>query len=209
MLHKKLIIAAAAVAVSGLVSTADAQRPEEPKKANKFSATLVRAYDACDIGSVNDTTNGALALSACAPAVPSDTTCALEAGKASAKVDIKEKKGEFEGSIKVSKLVGCDGEQLCAFVDARVTTQACTSGNVGGCTVWESLTEKGGLDPDGFDSMICCTVAKGSCKIKIGLNAALGTPAIVPGDNASVTIGSVNLRRTGGGNVLASGLLAK
>lgn len=210
MFNKKIIVAASVLAITAMASNASAVRPEEPKKANKFSATLVRAYDGCDIGSTNTNTSGALALPACSPSVPSDTTCSLEAGKASAKVDIKEKKGFFEGSVKVSKLVGCDGEELCAFVSARVTTQNCASGDPDGCTVSDDLTGFGGvLSANGFDSGICCTVSKGSCKVKLGLNEALGSAAIVPGDNTSVTIGRVNLQRTGGGNVLSSGLLSK
>ncbi len=210
MLNKKLIVAASLLAIGALAGNANAVRPEEPKKANKNSSTMVRAYDFCAIGSALDTTGGALSLPACAPAVVSDATCTLEAGKASAKVDIKEKKGEFEGAIKVSKIVGCDGQELCAHVSARVTTDNCTSGNPDGCTVTGDLTEVGGLaSPNGFNSQICCTVAKGSCKAKIALNVALGSAAIVPGDNTSVTIGRVNLVRTGGGVFLASGLLSR
>ncbi len=210
MLSKKLIVAASVLAIGAMASTATAQRPEEPKKANKVSATLVRSYDACEIGSVNDTTGGALALSACAPSVPADTTCSLEAVKSSAKVDIKEKKGALEGSLKVTKIIGCEGEELCAEVDARVTTDNCTSGDPEGCTVWETLTELNGLSANGFASGICCTIdSKGNCKAKIGLNEALGSAVIVAGDNTSVTIGRVTLARTGGGNFLVSGLLSR
>lgn len=209
-MNKKLIVAAAAVVALGAWSTAAmAQRTtEEPKKANKVSGTMVRAYDACAVP--NDTTGGGLPLGACAPAVPSDSMCQLEALKGGAKVDLKEKKGELEGSVKIGKLTGCEGEELCLFADARVTTDNCQSGDPEGCTVASAATELGGLlAPNGFGSNICCIVDKGNCKVKIALNDALGADVVTGTSNTSITIGRLSMQRTGGGNVFSMGLLSR
>lgn len=200
---------AAAVAAGLVISagSADAQRPNEPKKANKYSSTMVRSYDSCALADNNDLTAGGLPLPACAPAVPSDGMCTLEAGKAAAKVDIKEKKGEFEGSLKVTKIQGCDGEELCAAVSSRVTTQNCNSGDPNGCTVALEFTETGTTGV-GFDTQICCTIDKGNCKAKIALNTALGSAVITAGNTTAVAVGNVTLIRTGGGAFLSAGVLS-
>lgn len=197
------VFGGACIGVALLSSASMAQRTG-PAKAKKFQANLVTAYDICNAMDANTNTIGGLMLPACSPAVPSDGTCSIDpggGGKVQAKADAA---GDVALKVKLKGIVGCDGEELQAQADARVTTNNCADANPDGCTVFELIsfpvTNPGN-----------CVIANGQCQIKSTVNAELGAGTIVAGENTSIEIGNVVLERQTGigdpGDVARAGVV--
>ncbi len=185
-----------------LFATVSMAGRQEPKKANKVQMTLVGAYEACPVGSVNDTTGG-LGLPACSPAIPSGGPCLIDFTKGGGKVQAKSKNGDIDIKAKAKGIQGCDGEAVCVFASFNATSDNCTVG--ADCTTVE-LTD--------FPVTLgagCAAISKGKVKIKTTLNTQL-PGAVDPADKVSITIDGVKLGLPAGtagvsGKIMAGGLL--
>lgn len=196
-----VVLGGAFLGVTLLASASLAQR-SDPTKANKFQSTLVTAYAPCTVP--NDTTAGSLPLLACAPAVPGDDVCTIDAGgggKVQAKADAA---GDVALKAKIKGIANCEGDKLKAYAGIRVTTNNCTSANPGGCTTQDQLFPVTAAGD--------CTIDGGKCGIKTTVNAELGAGTLTAGENTSITLNGVQLVRStnvnGGtpGAVAAAGL---
>jgi len=173
-------IAIAGVLVSGLafVATTAMGADNEPKKANKYQATLVNAYDACTAAS--ELTGGGTPLPAC-PAVDSSGGSCNFGEKGSGKAQAKAK-DDVALKLLAKGLENCDGTTLQAVATIQATTNNCTVS--ARCT---TVTISNFAIPGAT-----CLVDKGKCLIKGTVNEfAPGT--ITPNENTNITIGSVGL----------------
>jgi hypothetical protein len=198
-MRRTLFITACCIAVGLFIQGAALGVRHEPKKANKFQATLVTSYAECT--SPNDTLGGGIPLPGCHPAVPADGHCYINA-KGGGKVLAKEKNGDIAIKAKLKGIEGCDGETLCAEASLRATTDNCLSGDPDGCTSTNfanlPITYAG-----------CCMVTKGKCQIKTTVDTEV-PGAVMSGDNASIALLGCSLARTTGtaaGKVADCGLL--
>jgi hypothetical protein len=194
-MSKRLLTAACALIAVGMAAgSASAQMPV-PKKAKKFQANLVTAFAGC--AAPNDTTTGVLALPACHPAVPNDTVCGFDMsdpanpagqGQVQASVAGKGATADIKLKVKLQGLnAGCIGQTLCVKPFLRATSLACLSGDVGGCTTLEALT-----NPFALSGPACGVVdAEGALQIKTTVETAV--PGLVPGG----THLTIDLSRTG------------
>jgi hypothetical protein len=177
-----------------LATTAMAEHNDAETFFEELRSSVITGYEPCLPGNVNDATNGTVVgLPACHPADPdlrSDPQCGFDLGpagenKAGGKILFKAPKFDLDNNAatasltiaaKVNGILGCQGETLCPFLNTRATTDACVSGDVGGCTI-----------PDGTlftGPGLCCVVDKGKCKINVkGLTSYLWFPNAVSTDD--------------------------
>jgi len=193
---KRIVIVGGTALAMGFVVTAAMGLDNEPKKANKYQATGVNAYNECT--APTGTTAGALPLPACV-AVDSGTVCQFS-DKGSAKFASKAK-DDVSLKIKVGGLIDgsgtCDGTALQATATIQATTNDCTAGAAPRCS---TVTLADFPIPGAT-----CVVAKGKCQINTTVNtAAPGT--IVPGTNTAIRLGSVTLK-DGANTVVTAGVL--
>jgi len=184
-----LVLSGAVLGTTLLVSPSLARN--EPAKAGKYQSTLVTAYKPCT--APNDTTNGALPLPACHPAVPDDLVCSFNggSGKAAAKVDPA---GDVALKIQLKGVDGsCDGDVLRGVAGIRVTTNQCTSADPNGCTVSNALESNFPVTNTGS-----CTLDGGKCKIKTSINTELGAGTVSNGHQTNISILGVGLQRSTG-----------
>lgn len=183
-----------------LGSVALAARPGEPKKANKIQLTLARNW--ADAGVTNDTTTGSLTLPAHHPAATTDV-CAFDSASGSGKLSATVTgTPDIKFSVKLAGVTNCDGVNLCLAATIKLTTNACTSADPGGCTA----------GPTSFDTILqtaglCCTVVGGACTISTSANAAFGAGVIVSGDQVNTQILDSGVSRQGGARVFSAALL--
>jgi hypothetical protein len=176
--------------VVGLAATVAFGLDGEPKKANKFQATVINASGTCT--SPTESTGGSLAAPAC-PAT--DAAVCTFGDKGSGKVQAKAK-DDIYLSVKVGGLENCpDGTILQARATYSATTNDCTVSSR--CT---TITVPNFPIPGAT-----CTVSKGKCQIKTSLNTLI-PGAVTPGENTAVKLGDVGLV-TGTSQVAVAGLL--
>ncbi len=174
---RRIHLVGAGVLAVGLAATMAFGADGEPKKANKYQATMVHDVAVCTANS--EMTGGGLALPACPES--SSTTCQF-GDKGSGKVAAKAK-DDLALSVKLGGLENCpDGTVLQAYASFRSSTDDCTVS--ARCTT-VSLTN---FPIPGAT----CTVAKGKCKLKTTLNT-LVPGAISTGNNTSIILGEVGL----------------
>lgn len=180
---KKVIITMGVVALMASVSFgADG----EPKKANKYIATLVNAWQECT--SPSEATGAPLSLDACPAVDPSGASCNFLADKGKGLVKAKAK-DDISVQVTLTKLENCEGAVLCGFATARATTNDCTVSSR--CTAEDQIDFPA-------TATACCTVEKGKCKIKTTVNTLL-SGAIPTGENTSVALQEVRVAYDGGG----------
>ena len=210
-MRKFFLTAVAGIAALGLGASAAHAQFNFPKKANKFQSTMVTSYAPC--AAPNDTTTGALGLPACHPAVPNDTVCGFDVsdpakplgqGQLQAVVAGAGTKLDIKLQVKLQGLnAGCIGETLCIAPFLRASSTGCTSGDPGGCTTLEALTNPFALSGPG-----CGVVdAKGKLQIKTTVDTALGIDLITPGSRLTLDLARTGVRRTTGPSLPAAGTL--
>ncbi|MEW6268769.1 MAG: hypothetical protein AB1689_05660, partial [Thermodesulfobacteriota bacterium] len=203
-----LAVALGALAVVLTAGSASAQYAY-PKKGNKFQSTMVTAYAAC--AASNDTTTGAVPLPACHPAVPNDTVCGFDVtnpakplgqGQLQGVVTGKGATADVKLQVKLQGLnAGCIGQTLCIVPFVRASSQGCASGDPGGCTVLEALTNPFNIPGPG-----CGVVdAKGKLQIKTTVDTASGADIISGGNNLQLDLSRTGVRRTTGPSLPPAG----
>jgi hypothetical protein len=203
---------AAGVATLGLAASSAHAQFNFPKKANKFQATMVTAYGPCTAS--NDTTTGALPLPACHPAPRNDTVCGFDVsnpakplgqGQLQATVAGAGDKLDIKLQVKMQGLdAGCIGQTLCLAPFVRASSTGCASGDPGGCTTLESLTNPFALGGTG-----CGVVdASGKLQIKTTVDTATTIDLISPGSHLTLDLARTGVRRTTGPSLPAAGTLS-
>jgi hypothetical protein len=190
MVRRIAIVGALVCGAVFVVSTSMAA-DNEPKKANKYQATLVNAYDECTAPS--EVTGGTLPLPACPAVDPSGATCNFGekgSGKAQAKA-----KDDVSLKLLAKGLENCDGTTLQATATIQVTTNNCTVSSRCTTVTLENFQIPGAT----------CLVDKGKCLIKGTVNGfAPGT--LTPNENTNISLGSVGLQ-SGTTTVVTAGVL--
>lgn len=188
---QRLVAIGAVVAAAVLAQQTDAGAElPGPKKAKHYMTSFVEAFAPCT--SANDTTTGAIALPACHPAVPVDTSCGFGPdGRGTGSALVLPKEGtepqdvDLRGRL-VGLSAGCEGETLCLTATIVVTTVGCASGDAAGCTM-STLT-------DFAIGNGCDVVTNGKAKLRTTVNTAFG--AEVLNSNTVIQIRGVGIRRT-------------
>ena len=210
-MRKTFLTAVLGIAATGLLATSAHAQFNFPKKANKFQSTMVTAYAPCTAS--NDTTTGALGLPACHPAPRNDTVCGFDVsdpakplgqGQLQAIVAGAGDKLDIKLQVKLQGLdAGCIGQTLCIAPFLRASGTGCTSGDPGGCTTLEALTNPFALSGPG------CGVVddKGKLQIKTTVDTVLGIDLITPGTRLTLDLARTGVRRTTGPSLPAAGTL--
>ncbi len=175
---KGLALVAGVLLSPALLVSAGFGLDAEPKKANKYQATLVNGYEECTTPS--ETTAGALPLPAC-PAVDSSGGTCNFSDKGLGKVLAKAKE-DVSLKILAKNLENCDGQSLQAVASIKVSTNNCSVSARCTTVTLENFPVPGAT----------CVVDKGKCLIKGTVNEfAPGT--LTTGENTSIRIGTVGL----------------
>lgn len=190
---RQLVVTAAVVAAALVASRAGAQDLPGPIKAKQYSASFVQAFSTC--GSSNDTTTGAIALPACHPAIPVDSTCTFGlGGRGTGSAVVLPADGVNPQDIRIrGRLIGlsagCEGETLCVSATLVVSTVGCASDDPAGCTM-STLTDF----PIGTMGNGCGVVQDGKVKLRTTVNTAFN--AEVLNSNTVIQLRGVGVRRT-------------
>ena len=174
---RRIHLVGAGVLAVGLAATMAFGADGEPKKANKYQATMV--HDSAVCTTPTESTLGGLPLPACPES--SSATCQF-GDKGSGKVAAKAK-DDVALSLKIGGLENCaDGTILQAYASFRTDTNNCSVSSR--CTTFalQNFPIPGAT----------CTVANGKCKLKTTLNT-LVPGAITPGKNTSIILGEVGV----------------
>jgi hypothetical protein len=198
----RFFVAVSAITGVGLLASVAFGDHTEPAKASKAQFALVNSFVQCNSPNTTVQTSGG---SACTPALPIDSSCALSAtgsGKLALTVTGSPAKGNQVIKVAASAkglTPFCEGNQLCLVLSWRATNDDCPEGS---CTA---------SDLDDFEPFgACCTVTGGACKISTTLNAA--TLSLADGKSTGLELRGCGLKGPftfGGEHNLSCGLLFK
>jgi hypothetical protein len=207
-MRRRMLAIGLGITVLALTAGSAKAQYQFPKKANKYQATMVTAYAPCTAS--NDTTTGVLALPACHPAAPNDTVCGFDVtnpakplgqGQLQAVVTGKGATVDVKLQVKLQGLTAaCIGQTLCITPFLRASSLGCVSGDPGGCTTLESLSNP-------FPIGACGVVdSKAKLQIKTTVNTII--PGLIPGStHLSLDLARTGVRRTTGPSLPAGGTL--
>lgn len=206
-----VLAAVSAVFLFSGAGVAGAELPG-PKRAGRIISSFVQAFEECT--NPNDTTTGALALPACNPAVPIDSTCSFgPEGKGTGRAYLIDGATAAEQDIRINgRLVGlgagCEGETLCITVSVVVSAVGCAGGGAAGCTM-ETLRDFQLGSPPGSG---CGVVQDGTVGLRSTIDTALGADVI--NSRTNIQLRGIGIRRVSSvnsaapmGNTFEAGLL--
>jgi hypothetical protein len=151
--HLAVLIGCGLVGLSGVALAGH----NEPVKATRLLGKLVTAYSQCT--APNDTW-GFVLFPACHPTVRSDAGCGYDPANSNASGQMNLIVNGREGvriSARVKGLAaGCEGEQLHAVIDVRISSHDCASADPLGCTT---------VDLPNYPLSAGCIVIGGECTI--------------------------------------------
>ncbi len=176
---------------------AQATPHDEPGSGRSFKSPLVTAYRACT--NPNTITDGPVPFQACTPPTRVDPLCGFgpPGTRGQGKVKGIARNGDIEITMIAAGLEGCEGYQLCAQANVRITTEACMGPEP--CTVTDFAV---GEDLSGTT---CCVVSNGNCRVKTSVNDQV-FGIIQPGQRAGIEVIGCGLkRRTGPGPMPGNG----